>query len=135
MGVAPSTAAITITLLRFLLTLFFFFFPPRRAISAGIHALLRVGQTVWSGSCDKTIRVWDANTLDLVSEIGHHEGWVSCLAYGAGLVWSASTDGFVRTFFNLLILILVCGGFARVRWLVSLSAGQPVCDCRRRCGE
>ena len=68
-----------------------------------------MGQTVWSGSCDKTIRVWDANTLDLVSEIGHHEGWVSCLAYGAGLVWSASTDGFVRTFFNLLIFILVCG--------------------------
>mmetsp|Transcript_55828 Transcript_55828/g.133054 ORF Transcript_55828/g.133054 Transcript_55828/m.133054 type:complete len:1273 (-) Transcript_55828:147-3965(-) len=63
----------------------------------GVKALLRIGPTLWSGSDDGTIRLWncaDGSCNEIVEEA--HKGSVLKLSIVRSFVWSAGADGVVK---------------------------------------
>ncbi len=71
--------------------------------------LLVVGRHIWSGSADKTIRVWDIQVLlshlfvvnlpksgRFIKDLRGHGGWVTTLLLSGTTVWSGSSDKNIR---------------------------------------
>eukprot|EP00873_Tetraselmis_striata_P029462 jgi/Tetstr1/449726/TSEL_036793.t1 len=68
--------------------------------SNGVRCLMVLGSTLWSGSDDHTIRVWDILNAQAAPECiatleGHTAGVLSLVVAGQG-VWSGSADGTIR---------------------------------------
>eukprot|EP00759_Apiculatamorpha_spiralis_P035747 PhF_6_TR36318/c0_g1_i2/m.53124 len=61
----------------------------------GVRCLYVDGDTLYSGSDDTTIRVWDTYGRDVVEWKGHSKG-VHHLATTPGLLWSGGEDGTLR---------------------------------------
>ena len=57
-----------------------------------LTCLAVVGNKVYSGSDDKTIRVWDAERLEHIATLQGHTDAVSCLTVIGGKVYSGSRD-------------------------------------------
>jgi hypothetical protein len=61
-----------------------------------VNCLLKVGPTLWTGSADKSIRVWrcmDGKRINVMEDA--HEGSVYGLASVDGSVWSCGEDGVI----------------------------------------
>ena len=65
-----------------------------------VRSALVLGMQIWSGSDDRTVRVWDAaaglfglSTDGCVATLSGHTGSVSALAAYADAVYSAGADG------------------------------------------
>jgi WD40 repeat protein len=58
-----------------------------------VNALAAWGDTLISGSCDHTIRVWDLSTWGLDATLTGHEDSVCALAVEGEWLYSASVDG------------------------------------------
>ena len=57
------------------------------------------GYLLFSGSADRTVRVWDPSAdpaQRLVQTLRAHEGTVTCLAYADGVLVTASTDNSIK---------------------------------------
>lgn len=62
-----------------------------------MNSLLYHSGCVWSGSSDKSIRLWNVRTGNLIRQLHGHSGWVWCLlAVGKEQVWSGSGDKSIR---------------------------------------
>ena len=88
-----------------------------------VRSALVLGMQIWSGSDDRTVRVWDAaaglfglSTDGCVATLSGHTGSVSALAAYADAVYSAGADGTVRCW-------AVAGAHAPLR---SVSVGSAV---------
>eukprot|EP00007_Cunea_sp_BSH-02190019_P005553 CAMPEP_0174232408 /NCGR_PEP_ID=MMETSP0417-20130205/2700_1 /TAXON_ID=242541 /ORGANISM="Mayorella sp, Strain BSH-02190019" /LENGTH=2427 /DNA_ID=CAMNT_0015310457 /DNA_START=88 /DNA_END=7371 /DNA_ORIENTATION=+ len=58
-----------------------------------VHSMVVCGDTVWSCSSDKSIRVWDQRTAECLNVLEGHTGRVfTLLAEGDQYVWSAGWD-------------------------------------------
>jgi small GTP-binding protein len=55
------------------------------------------GKMIASGSRDFTIKVWDADSGDLIFKLPGHTGFINCLAFGGnGILVSGSSDGTIK---------------------------------------
>lgn len=94
--------------------------------SGGVLSLLVVGRTVWSGSADRTIRVWDAQGSRALDVLRGHSGWVTCLALKDGFVWSGSLDRTVRVWnATNFRCVEVLRGHTSAIWSIFACEGIP----------
>ena len=61
-----------------------------------VLCMIGVGSNVVSGSFDKKILIWDANSEKCVHILSEHEGSVRCLADNDAHIFSASTDSTIK---------------------------------------
>lgn len=61
-----------------------------------MFCLYLLGTTLYSGSADTTVRVWDLLTLALVGELIGHEGSVRGISVRGDVIYSISSDCTVR---------------------------------------
>ena len=80
--------------------------------SGPVRTLVRCGDKVFSGSYDKTVRVWDVNTHKCLATLVGHSGAVRALAASDTVVFSGSDDTTIRV-----------GGSAS--WLAGPAAAVP----------
>ena len=59
---------------------------------AGVCSLCLVGPSVWAGTEDGTILIWDAAQESLINQCKAHADRVSCLECVGSHVWSGSGD-------------------------------------------
>ncbi|EGD76745.1 hypothetical protein PTSG_08097 [Salpingoeca rosetta] len=64
--------------------------------SQGVWCLDVDGTTAVSGSCDRTVRVWDLERLQCLHVLRGHTSTVRCVAITDGLVFSGARDAAVR---------------------------------------
>jgi WD40 repeat protein len=57
-----------------------------------IHNLISVGNRIWSGSSDQTIKIWDPNTTSCLQTIEGHHTRIFSLCTDGSCVWSAGWD-------------------------------------------
>lgn len=67
--------------------------------SNGVRCTLTLGPLLWTGSDDHTIRVWDTNRCECTDVLtGHSDSVLNlCAGEGGTSIWSASTDGTLRS--------------------------------------
>ena len=90
-----------------------------------------------SGSTDRTLRVWDADSGDCTHVLYGHTSTVRCLALHGEKVVSGSRDGTLRVWDIIRggCLHVLVGHNAAVRWYADLVITLLPCrrPCRRPC--
>ena len=61
-----------------------------------VNCLTVVGKKLYSGSRDRTIRVWDTDTHQHITTLQGHTGWVRCLTAVGNKLYSGSYDETIR---------------------------------------
>jgi hypothetical protein len=61
-----------------------------------IKALTATGDYLFSGSNDKSIRVWDARSLECKYTMNDHDGWITSLFIHDKLLYSCSVDSLIK---------------------------------------
>ena len=64
--------------------------------TGGVWCLTLYGNKLFSGSNDRTIRVWDADTHKHLATLEGHTGGVTCLTLYGNKLFSGSRDGTIR---------------------------------------
>ena len=64
--------------------------------TGGVNCLTVVGNKLYSGSWDDTIRVWDTDTHQHITTLQGHTGYVYCLAVVGNKLCSGSFDRTIR---------------------------------------
>ena len=87
-------------------------------ITGGVWSSQLKGNTVVSGSTDRTIRVWDTESGDCVHVLYGHTSTVRCLAMHENTVVSGARDGTLRVWDikRGQCLHVLVGHGAAVRW-------------------
>merc|ERR1711907_658003 len=67
-----------------------------RGHTSYVYCLTVVGDKVYSGSDDETIRVWDTGTHECMTTLRGHTSWVGCLTVVGDKVYSGSGDKTIR---------------------------------------
>jgi len=76
-------------------------------VREGVVSMLRVGDQIWAGTRGNSIKVYNADSLELVQTLTGHKGWVNCLAVVGEHVWSGSADRTLRVW-DPKVCVCVC---------------------------
>jgi len=60
-----------------------------------VYCLAIHGDYLFSGGDDKTIKIWDISTAQMVEELRGHENGVTCLAFANNELFSGSFDYYI----------------------------------------
>ncbi|KAJ0024646.1 hypothetical protein Pint_08109 [Pistacia integerrima] len=94
---------------------------------SGIHALASLGKYLYTGSGDKTIKVWSLLDGALSCTMNGHKSVVSTLAVCNGVLYSGSWDGTIRLWSlsdHSLLTVLEEVSMGNVYSVLSLTANQ-----------
>ena len=67
-----------------------------RGHTSWVECLAIAGRKLYSGSEDRTIRIWDTDTYEHIATLRGHTNWVRCLAVVGSKLYSGSYDRTIR---------------------------------------
>lgn len=63
-----------------------------------VNCLENVGNEIWSGSADRTLRVWNIAEQSCIQKIEGFRGWMYCVASLGKVLWASCSDQKIRVY-------------------------------------